>query len=252
MTRRASNGVEPSDVAEPSAAEAPAEYPVESQDVGATESAEPAPTSDEPEAAEAADDDVLGSLFAQLRDEGDAGGSPSPSAPAEAEPVVAADASSEVEPVADVPAVEDRVDSAPEGEEQAPPSEADSDGASTIPAQNVALRSIKRTLVDLQNETLDHLRTDATWEPDESYTDRFGPAFTELNVEVWGADDPRAASAFAADLFDALQSALERSRASGGGDRAVASAASKVFRMWRSDEAERRVVRVAQSQSVTA
>ena len=123
---------------------------------------------------------------------------------------------------------------------------------STIPAQNVALRSIKRTLVELQNETLDHLRTDAAWDPAEDYTDRFGEAFSELNVEVWGVDDPAVADAFATDLYDALQSALERSRAAGGGERAVASAASKVFRMWRSDEAEQRVVHAAQTQPVSA
>jgi len=42
-----------------------------------------------------------------------------------------------------------------------------------------------------------------------------------------------------------VSSAIDRVRDAGGGEREVAAAASKVFRTWRSDEAERRVVDAA-------
>jgi hypothetical protein len=49
----------------------------------------------------------------------------------------------------------------------------------------------------------------------------------------------------AAALGDAIGDALERTRASGGGARERSSAVGRVFRAWRTDEAERRVRRVA-------
>jgi DivIVA domain-containing protein len=119
------------------------------------------------------------------------------------------------------------------------------DTASTLPLQNAALRTIKRTLVDLQNETLECLRTDSAWVPDEGFTDRFSEPFASLTAEITGEPDDAAGRAFAADLFDALSSTIEQTRARGGGEREVASATSKVFRTWRSDEAERRVASTA-------
>jgi DivIVA domain-containing protein len=116
---------------------------------------------------------------------------------------------------------------------------------SLIPAQNAALRTIKRALVDLQNDTLEHLRSEPDWLPDEAFTDRFSEPFAELALAVGGADDGGAAAVFAMDLYDSVTTAIQRTRDAGSGDRAVAAAASKVFRTWRSDEAERRVVAVA-------
>ncbi|VAW07758.1 hypothetical protein MNBD_ACTINO01-2160 [hydrothermal vent metagenome] len=116
---------------------------------------------------------------------------------------------------------------------------------SLIPAQNAALRTIKRSLVDLQNDTLEQLRSQDGWLPDEAFTDRFSEPFTELASAVGASDDKGAASAFGTDLYDSVTSAIERARDAGSGERAVAAAASKVFRTWRSDEAERRVVAVA-------
>jgi len=118
---------------------------------------------------------------------------------------------------------------------------------STIRAQNDALRVIKRSLVDLQNETLEHLRTDASWVPSEEFTDRFGEPFSTLTEAIGGDDGEPAGRAFGLDLRDAVIAAIERARTAGGGDREVAAAASKVFRTWRSDEAERRVVDTARS-----
>ena len=119
-------------------------------------------------------------------------------------------------------------------------------GASLIPAQNAALRSIKRLLVDLQNDALEHLRTDEGWVPTEEFTDRFSEPFSELAVAITeDGGDGGAASVFATDLYDAVSSAVLAAREAGSGDRAIAAATSKVFRTWRSDEAERRVVAVS-------
>jgi hypothetical protein len=104
--------------------------------------------------------------------------------------------------------------------------------------RNAALKEIKRSLVELQNETLEALRTDEDWVPDDAFTNRFGDAFSSLD------DAKEVSSAFASDLHDSVLSALEDARASGKGSRAVAAAASKVFRTWRSDEAERRLLRL--------
>jgi hypothetical protein len=62
---------------------------------------------------------------------------------------------------------------------------------------------------------------------------------------VGGQPSDDAGDAFGADLYDAVSSAIDRVRDAGGGEREVAAAASKVFRTWRSDEAERRVVDAA-------
>ena len=117
---------------------------------------------------------------------------------------------------------------------------------SLIPVQNAALRSVKRLLVDLQNDALEHLRTDKAWVPEEEYTDRFGEVFSELATAITGdTDDRGAASAFSMDLYDSVSTAIVSARDAGSGDRAIAAVTSKVFRTWRSDEAERRVVSVA-------
>jgi len=124
---------------------------------------------------------------------------------------------------------------------------------SLIPAQNVALRAIKKTLVELQNDTLEHLREEEGWLPSEQFTDRFTGAFSDLAVAVSGdAHDGGAGSAFGADLYDAVTTAIETVRAAGAGERAVAAAASKIFRTWRSDESERRVTSTARALAGTS
>lgn len=121
-------------------------------------------------------------------------------------------------------------------------------GISLIPAQNAALRTIKRSLVDLQNDTLEHLRTEQGWLPQEGFTLRFDDAFAELAAAVTGDDDDGGASGvFSTDLYEAVTTAIRAAREAGSGDRAIAAVASKVFRKWRSDEAERRVAAVAKA-----
>ena len=213
--------------------------------------------SSEPTAEQAGADD-LGSLFAQLRDTtiDDGGAVSSGEAVATVEPVTPEESGASDEGSADdgPPDADQDADPEPRTDAESDDSSAGSDqgeasadrAAQLISVQNAALRSIKRTLVDLQNEALEHLRTDKEWMPDEAFTDRFDGAFEELTLVATGEVDNQVSSAFGTDLYDAVSSAMERSRESGAGERELAAATSKVFRTWRSDEAERRVAQVAQ------
>jgi len=175
-------------------------------------------------------EDSIGSLFAQLRE------GATPEKPVEATPV------------SDTESGQRRADSTSVAEngERETGNAPDTDNASLIPVQNAALRSIKRQLVDLQNDALEHLRVDTAWVPEEAFTDCFSETFGELASSIADSDDDGgAAEVFATDLYDAVSNAVVTTREAGSGDRAIAAATSKVFRTWRSDEAERRVVAVA-------
>jgi hypothetical protein len=118
--------------------------------------------------------------------------------------------------------------------------------AALIPLQNAALKEIKRTLVDLQNDALEHLRTDTEWVPKKSFTNQFKRPFSDLAAGITESkDDGGASKEFSADLNTAVVGAIVKARESGAGDREVASSVSRVFRMWRADESERRVVDAA-------
>ncbi len=203
----------------------------------------------------AASTDEIGSLFAKLRDDTveqsavkvenasvspeaaiEEVRDPEPAAPSEPSPKPKPKAVSEERPKSDGPSSPPpaEVDSASESAETAAPSGA-------LAAQNAALKAVKRSLVDLQNETLEALRTDDAWVPDESFTGRFDEPFAAFGESVGADSAADSGSAFASDLHDAVTSAIEDERGHGSGPRAVASAASKVFRTWRSDEAERRL-----------
>ena len=175
--------------------------------------------------------DPIGSLFAQLREGSDQSEDSSQSD--ESRQPSAVSRQQEEEPQAD-------------GASDTENGERGTDNASLIPVQNAALRSIKRQLVDLQNDALEHLRVDTAWVPDEAFTDCFSETFGELASSIASSDDDGgAASVFATDLYDAVSNAVVTTREAGSGDRAIAAATSKVFRTWRSDEAERRVLAVA-------
>jgi DivIVA domain-containing protein len=185
-------------------------------------------------------EDAIGSLFAQLREAG--------------QQTEDGDQTSEVSHVTAEEGTpkEDGGDPAAEsGSDTEIPVGVDSgeqtaESVSLIPVQNTALRSIKRQLVDLQNDALEHLRVDTAWVPEEAFTDCFSEPFGELASSIADSDDDGgAAEVFATDLYDAVSSAVVATREAGSGDRAIAAATSKVFRTWRSDEAERRVVAVA-------
>ncbi|MGI9585528.1 MAG: DivIVA domain-containing protein [Acidimicrobiia bacterium] len=221
-------------VTEPVVAEAPAPDPPV---------VEPTPAAPEPAAPESEVEpagDEIGSLFASLREDA-ANGEPETS---EAAVVADMPPPEEIKKLIKVPKPEPE----PKADDQVPEATPDS---ALIPVQNAALRTIKRSLVDLQNETLEHLRNDDTWLPDSAFTDRFEAPFAEMAYVLTGSSDASSGVAFGADLYEAVTSAIERTRDAGAGSREVASAASKVFRTWRSDEAERRVVDVAQDLSST-
>jgi DivIVA domain-containing protein len=187
--------------------------------------------------------DEIGSLFARLR--GDTAEqplsppiseAPVPQTP-KAEPIVEPD---EPEVTSPKPAMSTASEPLP-GETAVAEDVATSQ---SLPAQNAALKAVKKSLVELQNETLEGLRTDDGWVPPSGFTDRFGEAFGAL-IDTKGEGSAKAtADAFASDLEDAVTSAIEKARASGKGSRAVASDASKIFRKWRTDEAERRLMSI--------
>lgn len=235
--------LEPADTA---AIPATREETVGQTEVDQDEEGEPERTP-EPEAAavpvapRVADD--IGSLFARLKDE------PTVATPTP-QPEPSTDRTAEPDQVTITETAQASTPHAEAASPTAEPPMPDALDTVIVPAQNDALRMIKRSLVDLQNETLELLRTDPAWTPDESFTDRFGAAFEDLTTAVHGHADTDPGAAFAADLYDALTSSIDRARSTGAGEREVAAAASKVFRMWRSDEAERRVAAVAEPAAI--
>lgn len=130
-----------------------------------------------------------------------------------------------------------------------------------LPLTNGALRSVKRKLTEAQNEALDQLRvTDGDWNPEsgamgELFTEELAgltesageaglEAAKELGVDPSGdyQRPSRDLKESGEDLVAAVAGAL---KAVGGGSRERSAAASRVFRGWRTDEAERRVRSVA-------
>jgi len=203
----------------------------------------------------------LDDLFAQLRSK-DAEPSPEPPAlvaepPASPEPVV--DAS----PAPATAAAPDAVD-APEliaREVSVDPFELRD--RVLLPIENRTLRSVKRRIVDLQNRVLEELRLgDDTWVPDrsmfvatvsddigrmnqESFVAGHAAAAELLGEAATPPPDRAAAQATSGDFVDALMGAaadaLKSARSAGGGSRQVSAAVGRVFRAWRTDEAERRL-----------
>lgn len=130
-----------------------------------------------------------------------------------------------------------------------------------LPITNRALRGVKKSMTEIQNVALDSLRTDEEWTPDEDsiaesihaelvavWSESFaaGHAVAERMIDTKLKRPPTPASradrGFAADLAAAVSGALEKA---GDGPRERQSAASRVFRVWRSDEAERRIRDIA-------
>ena len=126
-----------------------------------------------------------------------------------------------------------------------------------LPITNRALRGTKKSLAELQNIALDSLRTDESWRPDEG---RIGEVLQAEIIGVWAESyaaghvvaeemvgtklkrpptpSSDATKGFAAALATAITNALDQA---GDGQRERQSAASRVYRVWRTDEAERRI-----------
>ncbi len=175
------------------------------------------------------------------------------------------------------PVQESRVDAPPEE----PVADADSPGESVVedtspvegidwieirderllPITNRALRGVKKAMTEVQNVALDSLRTDDRWRPDQSV---IAEALHAELVSVWvesfaaghavaeqmigtklkrpSTPESTADREFAEDLSAAVSTSLDKA---GDGPRELQSAASRVFRVWRTDEAERRIRDIA-------
>jgi DivIVA domain-containing protein len=186
--------------------------------------------------------DEVGALFASLR------GSP-PATITEQRPVPSDDTRSEAEMAPPLPAPAGRIDVI-EGRD-----------VRLLPITNRALRGVKKAVTDAQNVALDSLRTDESWHPEsqvlaemmqadlkglwaESYSAGYAAAEDMTGSRLKRRDTPPsdAAERFGEDLAGAVSNALIDA---GDGQREKQSATSRVFRGWRTDEAERRVRQLA-------
>ena len=198
------------------------------------------PVEREPEP-ERSDSDDLTALFAALRDDGE-GEPEGPAQPTPDEPDESEEEEEEEEETRGTDWIEVR-------EER------------LIPITNRALRGVKKAMTEVQNVALDSLRTDEGWSPDEGsiaeavhaelvavWAESFAAGHT-VAEEMAGSKLKRPPTPtsksdrqFAADLAADVSGALEKA---GEGPRERQSAASRIFRVWRSDEAERRIRDIA-------
>jgi cell division septum initiation protein DivIVA len=134
-----------------------------------------------------------------------------------------------------------------------------------LPVSNRALRNLKRQLTEIQNDTLEELRVSgAGWRPQSTpIEEQIRPDVVVLMAEsfsmghnaaeqMMGLTFPRPptplrdeASGMAAALAEQLGQVLSGAGEEGG--RETAASISRVFRGWRTDEAERRVSDLASS-----
>lgn len=133
-----------------------------------------------------------------------------------------------------------------------------------LPIENRGLRGLKRRIVELQNRVLEELRTsDGKWrlgrelvaqtmgdELDAVLRDSFGAGHAAA-AESMGMTEPQvtggpkqgAAETLIFDLHRDVQAVLDHD--SGGGSRRLTSDVGRVFRGWRTDDAERHVRQAA-------
>ncbi len=130
-----------------------------------------------------------------------------------------------------------------------------------LPITNRILRGVKRQLTEAQNLTLEDVRVKEHWDPEsvdladrvrgdllilvqESYAAGQSAAGSSLGVET-GRPKPRKADIpdHSEDFSSALLAALSHVAESAGeqGPRALSASLSRVYRAWRTDEAERRI-----------
>ncbi len=229
-----------------SAAEPEPEIDEEPVEPVVTVASQPDVESDEPVAATTPSDDV-DVLFASLRDPG------SPARVAPLEPAATHPESGSIDSV-DPVSVEETTSSGPVRVADDLLEERD---AMLLPITNRSLRGIKKAITEAQNIALDGLRTTADWKPSKTQlTNTLQADLIALWSESFSAGhdmaeamagkklkrpptpDGDSTKEFVAGLVDSLKSELS---SAGDGQRERQSAASKVFRGWRTDEAERRI-----------
>ncbi len=130
-----------------------------------------------------------------------------------------------------------------------------------LPVGNRALRNLKRQLTEAQNVALEEIRLDESgWEPSvEAVRDRVRADLVVLFAESFGAGHTAAeeilggrvarpatprddvADEFAITLTHELEQVVHEGRGAGQGARQLGASLSRVFRGWRTDQAERRV-----------
>ncbi len=129
-----------------------------------------------------------------------------------------------------------------------------------LPIENTGLRGLKRRIVELQNRVLEELRTaSGDYRPgrklvtelmgdeldevlQQSYEAAFSDAAEALGMpvpQITGGPNQGAAEELALDLHAAIQGAIPDG--ADIGSRRLSSDVSRVFRSWRTDEAERHV-----------
>lgn len=136
-----------------------------------------------------------------------------------------------------------------------------------LPITNRSLRNLKRQLTDEANVALDEIRSaEGEWLPDEAgLAERLRADLVVLAAESFGAGHgaaeeligervPRpstpkmdADAMFAGHLVRELKETLEEGKAAGHGPHQLGTVVSRLFRAWRTDEAERRVRSMALS-----
>ena len=135
-----------------------------------------------------------------------------------------------------------------------------------LPITNRGLRDIKRQLADVQNLQLDALKRDAAnWQPDRDELERrLARELTLMQREAYVAGDRAAnemlssvpspgrvdapdgeSDGFISALFDEVVLTVQSGREAGHGARDLGTAVSRVYRVWRTDEAERRMRHLA-------
>ena len=219
---------------------------------------EPAAEPDEP----APPTSGLDSIFARLREPQE-----EPPPAVAATPTLTPEVAEEEQPADAPPAAQDEPapESAP-AEPVASPVDVDAFDIRDrllLPIENRALRSVKRRIVDLQNRVLEELRVGGDeWLPDRAMlAAAVGDEMATLAAESHVAGHTAAADlagsgttprpergpsgddsgAFVDALERAVGESLSRTRSAGGGARQTSAGVSRVFRAWRTDEAERRL-----------
>jgi hypothetical protein len=133
-----------------------------------------------------------------------------------------------------------------------------------LPIENRGLRGLKRRIVELQNRVLEELRTSSgEWrlgrefviqmmgdELDGVLLDSFraghaaaAETIGKTEPQLTGGPEQGAAELFTADLHRDVQAVI--GRGSAAGTRRLSSDVGRVFRSWRTDEAERHVRQAA-------
>ena len=131
-----------------------------------------------------------------------------------------------------------------------------------LPIANRTLRNVKRHLIDIHNEQLEALKNDpADWQPQrERVEEGLAHDLTIMHREAFAAGydaalemsespssplRPEAPAGepefFVSALFDELVLTVQAGRENGRGARQLGTALSQVYRVWRTDQAERRV-----------